>query len=114
MEHRPRSITPEEVEKAEHELLLDKVRKHIADGTLLASLPTSGMTPTQIMSVRDQMIMERAKRTLFGLEKTGVKNFEPKTACPLCGKPSPGNGTCVTCLDIYIVESNKWIEDNAK
>ena len=101
------SITPEEVEKAELELLMGTVLQRLADGKPLA-VATRGMTPTQIIGMRDQMVTERKALD------AQVVPAKPKTTCPLCGEPSPENKTCITCLDTYIAESNKWLEANAR
>lgn len=110
------SGTPEEVEKAEYELLMDTVTRRLIDGKPL-TLATMNMTPAQIMAMRDQLMAERAHQQFEDDAKLldGLQSLaEPKTTCPLCGKPSLENKTCVTCLDTYIAESNKWLEDNVR
>lgn len=103
------SHTPEEVEKAEYDIFMDVVRKRLVDGLPLAS-PTGGMSAEQIIYTRDQLLIEKE----LAYREVITRPVKPKTPCPLCGKLSPEDGTCVACLNTYIEESDKWIDEYAK
>lgn len=113
----PISITPEELEAMEYELLMNHARTALGTGAPLTS-PTSGLGVQDIVALRNQLRAEHEVMRLQTMEDT--KNFDRLVAttpmvtkCPLCGKPSLGNKTCGDCLKFYIAESEEWLRKYA-